>query len=362
MIKRIKPMLNWRRSIRFRLFVMIIASLVSALLLSSLTDTLLKLVMVPSPDNSISFTVFIGSFVFFVFFFLRPIVRQLRLLSEGLMTIAGGDLNYRLALSSEDELGGVAHHINYMAEQLQQLMERERRIEMSKMELITSVSHDLRTPLTSIIGYLNLLRSDDYRDLTEHKRYIDNTWNKTQQLKRLIDDLFEYTRLTSGDATFVLTKVDLSGLLEQLIHEFEPIAHDASLKIRYVREPDAVFAHIEAEKLVRAIDNLLVNALKFSNKPGEIVVTLAASGTHLQLVVENDGKPITREQELLLFERFYKGEASRSEPGSLPGAGLGLAIARNIVERHGGSLTLLQAEGHYTFTIELPKPNRQLDL
>ncbi|KIL41912.1 hypothetical protein SD70_04165 [Gordoniibacillus kamchatkensis] len=293
--------------------------------------------------------------MFFFYLFTRPIVRDLRELSDGLMSIARGDLDYRVPVSNQDELGGVARNINYMAEQLQSMMERERTIETSKMELITHISHDLRTPLTSIIGYLNLLKNDDYRDIEEHKRYIFNAFNKSQQLKKLIDDLFEYTRLTSGEVNLSPQTVDLGGLLEQIILEFEPIAQEQALTVVKMWEPAAVAANIDTEKFVRAVDNLLMNALKFSVKPGEITVRLSERAHGIYLAVENRGKPITREQEQRLFERFYKAEPSRSDSAMPPGAGLGLSIARNIVELHGGQMGLHHEDGHYTFYLELPR-------
>lgn len=314
-------------------------------------------------DNLLPFTKEMpGSFLFllllFLLFFLfltRPIVLYLETLAEGLMSIAKGKLDHRVPLTRNDELGVVAQNINYMAEQLEQMMEHERQIEKSKMELITNVSHDLRTPLTSIIGYLNLLQNDDYQDLAEHKRYIDNAFNKTQQLKKLIDDLFEYTRLTSGAPNLTFATIDLGGLLEQIIIEFEPLAAENSLTVKRVWEQRTILGHVDIEKFVRAIDNLLINALKFSLKPGEITVRLSERADHIYLAVENRGKPITEEQEQLLFERFYKAELSRNDNRMPPGAGLGLSITKNIVELHDGHLGLTHQNGHYTFYIELPR-------
>ncbi|MEF3306377.1 HAMP domain-containing sensor histidine kinase [Paenibacillus sp. GYB003] len=295
--------------------------------------------------------------MFFIMFslFMHSTVAYIRTLSDGLMRIAKGNLDYRVPPDRQDELGSVARNINYMAAQLQTIMAKERELEKSKMELITNVSHDLRTPLTSMIGYLNLLKNDDYANLEEHKRYIQNTYNKTQQLKKLIDDLFEYTRLTSGASRFAFRDVNLAGLLEQLIIEFEPIAEEQSLTVRLIAESDPAYARVDVEQFVRALDNLLMNALKFSLKPGDVTVRLFERDDRLRLSVENRGRPIAKEQERLLFERFYKAEPSRFDPSFQPGAGLGLSIARSIVELHGGVLGLAHSDGLFTFFIELPK-------
>ncbi|MCY9698020.1 HAMP domain-containing sensor histidine kinase [Paenibacillus alginolyticus] len=358
---------NWKKSIRLRLLGSLLFSLIVSFFGTSLINDILKYILPqiirPKIDGA-AFT-FVGaafSFLSFLFFFLllffflmRHIVRQVRTLADGLMAIAKGDLHYRVPLPGQDELGEVAQNINYMAEQLQSMMMRERQIETSKMELITHVSHDLRTPLTSIIGYLNLLKNDDYHDLDEHKRYIHNAYNKTQQMKKLIDDLFEYTRLTSGDVNPTFRKIDLNSLLEQIIIEFEPIAQELSLTVKKDWDQQPLFAHVDVEKLVRAIDNLLMNALKFSLKPGEITVRLAENSHFIVFVVENWGSPVTKEQEKLLFERFYKAEPSRRDRDVPSGAGLGLSIANYIVELHGGRIGLKNENGHFTFFIELPK-------
>lgn len=293
-------------------------------------------------------------FIFFFFLFTRPIVRYMRTLADGLISIAQGNLDYRVPVSNQDELGYVAHNINYMAEQLQRMMIKERQVEMSKMALITNVSHDLRTPLTSIVGYLNLLKTDDYRDLNEHKRYIQNAFNKTRQLKKLIDDLFEYTRLTNGTVVLDLKTVDLRGLLEQILTETEPLVLENGLKLVEVLEQPVIRGMVDPEQLVRAIDNLLMNAIKFSCKPGVITVRLAEHEHRIRLTVENIGEPITGEQEKLLFERFYKADPSRSTQDMPTGAGLGLSIARNIVELHGGQIGLEHRNGHFSFYMELP--------
>ncbi|GAA3411056.1 HAMP domain-containing sensor histidine kinase [Paenibacillus hodogayensis] len=337
--KGILAVLNWRRSIRGRILWSTLLSFVASMLLTM------------SINNIV---VTFAAFLLFFFLLLHNIVAYIRTLADGLMLIARGNLDYRIPLSRHDELRGVAQNINFMTEQLQLMLEKERQIEKSKMELITNVSHDLRTPLTSMIGYLNLLKNDDYADLDEHKRYIQNTYNKTQQLKKLIDDLFDYTRLTSGSSRFVYRTVDISELLEQIRTEFEPIAQEHSLTISCMREQEPLYAEVDAEQFVRAIDNLLMNALKFSRKPGEIAIRLSGTENRMLLSVENQGIPITTEQERLLFERFYKAEASRHDTTTQPGAGLGLSIARSIVELHGGTLGLDHRDGSFVFHIELP--------
>ncbi|HEY2495148.1 MAG TPA: HAMP domain-containing sensor histidine kinase [Paenibacillus sp.] len=354
MINKIWSVLNGKRSIRVQ---MLWAGILS-LILTSISRTILDFLRPLFPDAFFEFSalaLFFASFIFFFFVLTSRTVRYFRVITDGLQSIAGGNLKYRIPLSRQDELGNVAHNINHMAEQLQQQMEKERQIEQSKMELITYVSHDLRTPLTSIIGYLDLLKTPKYHDEAEQARFINNAYNKTQQLKKLIDDLFEYTRLTNGDVRLSFQEVDYHSLLKQIISEFEPVANEQQITIVQDISPLPLLIHMDIEKMVRTIDNLLTNALKFSIRPGEIKVQLTAQEEHVILSVENVGKPISLEQERQLFERFYKMEPSRYEHNTPAGSGLGLSIAKHIVELHGGRIWLEHHEGHYKFCIEINK-------
>ncbi|MBD2864745.1 HAMP domain-containing sensor histidine kinase [Paenibacillus oceani] len=356
--------LSWRRSIRLKMFGAILLSFALTVVITAAIQTYLTRVtsvigyymsfLSETVGDLLFLAFFVCSFLFLFFMFMRSIVHNMRTLADGLMSIANGDLDFRMPESRQDELGIVARNINYMAEQLQETIAKQRKLEESKMELITNVSHDLRTPLTSVIGYLNLLHQDDYGDLSEHKRYIRNALNKSQQLKKLIDDLFEYTRFTSGGLMPQISVIDLGALIEQVVTEFEPIAGEHGLKVKLEKAIDIAMAHVDAKMLVRAVDNLLMNALKFSIKPGEIITRLTQREDRIIIAVDNWGDPITAEQEELLFDRFYKAEPSRTNSGIAAGAGLGLSINRTIMELHGGRIYLYHRNGYYSFCLEFP--------
>lgn len=306
------------------------------------------------PDHQLfNFIMVIVLFVFYFYLFTLRKMRNIRQMNRGLNRIADGELSVRLNVASRDELGMVAKNINGMAQRLEEQLERERRLEQSRMELITSVSHDLRTPLTSIIGYLTILKDQPDAAEAERKRYIENTYSKTDQLRRLIDDLFEYTKLSAGEVVLRKTEFDLINLLKQMLNEFEPIAQLQGVTIRseWKAEPLPVLA--DSELIARAIDNLLINALKFSLKPGEIRIMAGTDYHGPCLCIENRGRPITKEQAEQLFDRFYKATPGE-EPQ--PGAGLGLSITKNIVEMHGGRVWLIHEAGRFQFWIALPFP------
>jgi signal transduction histidine kinase len=309
--------------------------------------------------HNFSSIAFVGSFIFSFYKRTHPIVNDLITLANGLQTISEGQLNYRVPVTRKDELGRVALSINTMAERLQLLIEKERKLESSKMELITGVSHDLRTPLTSIIGYLNLLRTESFQDKEEYTRFVQNAYNKSLHLKKQIDDLFEYTRLIAPGVQFKYTTVDVQQLLSQMLFEFETLAQENHIQVIQDLRTSPVLASIDSEKLARAIDNLLMNALKYSVKPGAIYVSLETRDHYLFIAFKNKGRTLTHEQEQRLFDRFYKVDHSRSSEGIQHGTGLGLSIAKNIIELHGGSLTLVHREGEFIFTMAIPQSIRK---
>lgn len=299
--------------------------------------------------------------LFFVSFFLltRRTIAYLLNLAAGLDVIASGNLRFRIPELREDELGRIAENINRMAEQLELQIEKARRTEQSKMELITGISHDLRTPLTSIIGYLELLQHKAYRDDAEYERFVGNTHNKALQLKALINDLFEYTRLTTHDVKLRLERIDLRALLLQAESEFHPLAKEQEIAIETKLTPQPLVLELDPDKIRRAVDNLFANALKFALKPGTVRLSLEAGTEGRQrkavIRIENEGSPIAPEQEERLFERFYKADDSRSNGTAYgAGSGLGLSIARSIARLHGGDVRLIHADGHFDFRIELP--------
>ncbi|WP_259391969.1 cell wall metabolism sensor histidine kinase WalK [Paenibacillus thiaminolyticus] len=137
--------------------------------------------------------------------------------------------------------------------------------------------------------------------------------------------------------------------------EFEPIAQEYGVQLHCQLEPVPALVQVDSEKIIPALDNLLLNALKFSIRPGQIHVSFQSGNGHLSVAIENEGKPITAEQEKHLFERFYKADDSRTAHAIQSGSGLGLSIAKNIVELHGGTIKLRHEDGHFTFTVRLPK-------
>lgn len=301
-----------------------------------------------------SLAIYIMIFLLIFYLLTKRMIKYFSVLSEGLDTISQGNFDYRVPIRREDELGVLAKNMNKMAEQLAMQKTKEKEADESKMNLITGVSHDLRTPLTSIIGYLDLLRKRSYLDQNEYDRFVNNAFSKAQQLKKLIDDLFIYTRLTSGDMTFTKQQADMHELLQQVLFEFVPIAQENNAIVNSYIQVQKAAVHIDPEQVARILDNLLMNSLKYSIAPKQIDIQLTANKTAVYLTIENEGEQITKEQEAKLFDRFYKTENIEHKAHLQVGTGLGLAIARQLAEHQGGHLSLEYDHGHYAFTLELP--------
>lgn len=295
----------------------------------------------------------IALFVLIFFALSSGTIRYIERLNRAIHEIAGGNLAATVPERRSDELGQVAQNLGTMAQRLQVLMEQERNAEQTKYELITSVSHDLRTPLTSILGYLELVDTDKYVDEVELRHYVAIAHSKGRQLQRMIEQLFEYTRTSHGAVRVNRRPVNLAELLEQLAEEFVPQlqAAGATYSLELPREKITVSA--DPDLLVRVFENLISNAIRYGQGGAVIGVELALVDGQAVARVVNHGEPIPDADLARLFESFYRVEKSRS--AATGGAGLGLAIARNIVSLHGGTITARnEPDRRIVFEVRLP--------
>lgn len=267
--------------------------------------------------------------------------------------IAQGHFEHRIPSSSDADLQEFVDSIHVLVDSTVEAMEEERRIEQTKDELITNVSHDIRTPLTSIIGYLELVTEERFTSSEQAQSYVETAYKKAEQMRILVDDLFEYTSVHQADAPLNIISFDMVQLLEQLAIDFLIQAKEKGMTIEVIRSKDKLMMQGDAEKLVRVFGNLLSNALKYGVDGKRIIIEInALSKERVQVRIKNDGRKIPEEAMGQLFERFYRAESSRSQ--EVASTGLGLAIAKSIVELHGGTITATTTTDWTTFTLELP--------
>ena len=274
-------------------------------------------------------------------------------ISSAMQSISEGDLNTYVEVVGDDEFSAMAENLNKMVADIRDLMEREREAERMKNELITNIAHDLRTPLTSIIGYLELLNGGKGGTIPPEleKKYIAIAYTKSKRLEKLIEDLFGFTKMTYGKMAMKVSQVDIIKLLSQLLEEFYPSFADKNLTYELSSNVPAMVITADGNLLARLFDNLINNAIKYGAEGKRILVKVHATEEIVTVSVVNYGHVIPEQDLPLIFNKFYRVEQSRS--ASTGGTGLGLAIAKNIVEMHGGTIQVSSDLNGTVFTVKL---------
>ena len=277
---------------------------------------------------------------------------QLRHVIEELHYIADGHFDHRIPFVVKTDLQKVIDSINALVDSTVASMEEERQIEQSKDDLITNVSHDIRTPLTSIIGYLGLLKSSELNE--DQTKYIQIAYDKALQMKALAEDLFEYTTLRSTtNNKLVLAPLHVNSMLEQVAAGFELEAEKKNIAFNVVTRPRDLVIDADAKMIVRMLNNLISNALKYGRGATEInLIANKVNNEFVELRVENNGEQIPKKSLQKIFDRFYRVESSRNLKTG--GTGLGLAITKSIVDLHGGNIKCKSTSELTSFIIQLP--------
>ena len=292
-----------------------------------------------------------------VYWRLKRRLRQYELshIIDELHYIAQGNFEHRIRGQYRDEVKRVVESIHMLVDSALQAMEEERLIEQSKDELITNVSHDIRTPLTSIIGYLGLIEHQRYHSEAELTQYASVAFEKAQQMKVLVDNLFEYTKVRQTTTPLNLTQFDMVQLLEQLVIDFELEAEKQAMQLTVSTQAPHVHMQGDTEKIVRAVSNLLSNALKYGSDGDQVKVNVKCHEPTDEVIIQikNNGTPLEATHLEDIFERFYRAEESRSQ--AIEGSGLGLAITKSIIDLHHGNISARVEAGWTIFQITLPR-------
>lgn len=247
-------------------------------------------------------------------------------------------------LPLERKMNTVKHTVE---KQKQDILESEQR----KNDLIMYLAHDLKTPLASAIGYLNLLRDEGQISEELRERYLSIALDKTERLEDLINEFFEIARFNLSDITLQYSRINLTRLLEQLVYEFKPILGAKNLNCRLHIAEDRML-RCDADKIQRVFDNLLRNAVNYSFEDTEIEITVEEQNGSFVIRFANHGDTVPQDKLERIFEQFYRLDAARGTGSG--GAGLGLAIARQITALHGGTITATSENELTIFTVTLP--------
>ena len=297
--------------------------------------------------------VILGIAVFTVTFLtlLEKALRYIGKISSAIQNISEGDLNTTVEVIGDDEFTQMAVNLNKMMEDIRRLMDKEREAERTKNELITNVAHDLRTPLTSIIGYLELLSGKVQIPQEMQKKYIDIAYAKSKRLEKLIEDLFGFTKMNYGKMTRHVGQVAVVKLLSQLLEEFYPSFVDKNLSYELQSNVPGKVISADGNLLARLFDNLINNAIKYGADGKRVLVKIQVTEPTVTVSVTNYGYVIPADELPLIFNKFYRVEQSRST--NTGGTGLGLAISKNIVDMHGGSIQVTSDLNGTVFTVKL---------
>lgn len=225
-----------------------------------------------------------------------------------------------------------------------------------KDDMIVYLAHDLKTPLTSVIGYLNLLQDEPDLSPQIRAKYVGIALDKALRLEDLINEFFDITRFSLTTMTLQREPTDLTRMLEQIGFEFHPLLTEKDLTLESQLQPEVKII-CDRDKLQRVFDNLLKNAINYSYPRSVICLSMQATEEQVTVQVQNDGASIPPEKLAHIFEQFFRMDSSRST--ATGGAGLGLAIAREIVELHGGTITAESEDEQILFTVTLPRERKK---
>lgn len=274
------------------------------------------------------------------------------LLVDNVEEMSKGNLDKKIEMKSRGDINQVAQNINNIVEQLKNITVEERKAQQTKTDLITNVSHDLRTPLTSIIGYLNLIEEGKYKDEVELMYYVDIAYDKSLNLNVLIDDLFELTKMQNRTINFNKTELNLVELVGQLVSQFEVQFRQGNMKSRIEFLDEKLMINADPIKLVRAFENLITNAIRYGKDGYYVDIKVFTEGKMAVVQIINYGDPIPIVDLPHIFDRFYRVEKSRNTFQG--GSGLGLAITKNIIEAHDGSIEARSNNESTVFEIKIP--------
>lgn len=288
----------------------------------------------------------------------KDIVRPLKQLEQGSRRIAEGDLNFNLHSEVRNEVGSVIRSYEKMRSELQRSIGTQLALEENRKQLVSNISHDLKTPLTSIKGYVEGIREGIANDPEKLKKYIDVIHSKTLDMDRMIDDLFLYSKLDLEQERFDVEAVPLQEFYRQTLNELCMEYESAGVRLtgEYEAGTDAV-ATMDAQKIKRVILNIVGNSVKFMDKQDpHIHVHFGRQAEAWVIAVTDNGPGMDASELEQIFDRFYRGDVNRNQ--NVAGTGLGLAIARQIVQHHGGMIYANSEPGRYMtvmFTIPIDR-------
>ncbi|MBE5963059.1 MAG: HAMP domain-containing histidine kinase [Lachnospiraceae bacterium] len=287
-------------------------------------------------------------FVCCIALLLRPKIRYITYISGEVEKMEEEGFGHTIEVKGSDELAGLSRRINSMSLTLKEKQEQELEEEESKNRLIADISHDLRTPLTSIMGYVDLIKENGFEDKDKFDQYMEVVERRLNNLKSLTDQLFEYTKLNQKDLHLRKEETDLVPLLNYINFEYGSLYKRLGYKWSMHVNAESIPMELDVEKFMRAMENLLENAKKYSSPNTEIELVVEQKKDYVSIRLSNETDEVTEQNINHIFERFYKADEARNSSTS---TGLGLPIVKKIIELHSGTIQARLVEKRISFEI-----------
>jgi signal transduction histidine kinase len=352
-----RPRFWLRVSVRIQL---VVTSLIGSLLLVALMVAGGQAMFISSHDLVVVLTLVIFGALLAIGFSLLsagPLASRIERVRSGTARITAGDLDTVLIVDGTDEIAHLAHDFNHMAATLKQATLNAEAAEQARRELIAAVSHDLRTPLTAVRALIEAVADGVPDDKETETRYLRSARLEIAHLSKLVDDLFELAQLDSGMLHLTLEHASLHDLISDTLSSFQPQAQQQGVRLIGEVEQAIDPVLINPPKVQRVLHNLIANALRHTPSDGTILLRAAPQGSFVEVEVVDTGEGIQPYDLARIFDRSFRGEPSRTRRSEddMPGAGLGLTIARGLIEAHGGTISVESAVGrgtHFRFTLQ----------
>ncbi|MCM1988349.1 HAMP domain-containing sensor histidine kinase [Oceanirhabdus seepicola] len=300
------------------------------------------------------YEVIIGTFSISLFLILLLLltknqIKYIKKINDGIEIMAGGELTSEITVEGNNELTNLAISINSMASSLHSKMDLEKELDRKQRKLITNISHDLRTPLTSLIGYLDLLSNHSYESVSEGDKYVDIALTKSKRLQKLIEDLFVYTKLVNQDVNLDIEKVDICMLLSQFVDEIQPNLIERNLKTKINSSNTEILVPLDVSQILRVLENIFNNITKYGRENSTISISINEHDEKAIIKITNETDLDLTHSAEFLFDRLYVSDENRHNQSS----GIGLSIVEEIVKLHGGNIYAKFDEPLLSIVIEL---------
>lgn len=300
------------------------------------------------------FMLFIMSIIFFSLWTSKKFNKPLKNITEAMEQMVKGDYEVRIEFKAEKEFAVIKDTFNYMADKLKTTEQEKKELEQKKIKMLLNLSHDIKTPITTIIGFAKALSEDLIEEEDKKYRYYNTILNKATKVSKLTNDLFQIVKLESADYKFNLTKTDYVEFVRKIIAEHYEEIEEKQFELELIFPEKEINLEFDPMLMNRAITNIISNAIKHNPRKTKLWIEVEESSSEVVLNIGDNGIGVPEEVSKNIFDAFVTGDDSRK---SSDGSGLGLSIAKMIVEKHGGQIFLKRGMEKYKtiFSVVLKK-------